>query len=328
MPVHAFIFPGQGSQAVGMGRDLAAAFSAAREVFEEVDEILKQKLSGLMFEGPGEELTLTENTQPALMAHSLAVLRVLEKEGGFMLRQKAVVVAGHSLGEYSALAAAGSFSVANAALLLKQRGQAMQKAVPAGEGAMAALLGADMAQAEAICAEAAPIPENDNPVEPGHAEREVVDLANDNGAGQIVISGHRGAIERAVAIAPSKGVRRAMLLPVSAPFHCSLMAPAADVMAEALESTPPGPPIVPLIANVSAAKATDPAEIRDLLVRQVTAMVRWRECVNAMVELGVDSFVELGAGKVLSGLIRRIAPDAATLSAATPGDIEAVLKNI
>jgi len=329
MPVHAFIFPGQGSQAVGMGRDLAAAFSAAREVFEEVDETLKQKLSGLMFEGPGEELTLTENTQPALMAHSLAVLRVLEKEGGFMLRQKAVVVAGHSLGEYSALAAAGSFSVANAALLLKQRGQAMQKAVPAGEGAMAALLGADMAQAEAICAEAAPVPESDSPVEPGHdAKREVVDLANDNGAGQIVISGHRGAIERAVAIAPSKGVRRAMLLPVSAPFHCSLMAPAAEVMAEALESAPPNRPIVPLIANVSAAKATDPAEIRDLLVRQVTAMVRWRECVNAMVELGVDSFVELGAGKVLSGLIRRIAPDAATLSAATPGDIEAVLKNL
>jgi len=308
MPVHAFIFPGQGSQAVGMGRDLAAAFSAAREVFEEVDETLKQKLSGLMFEGPGEELTLTENTQPALMAHSLAVLRVLEKEGGFMLRQKAVVVAGHSLGEYSALAAAGSFSVANAALLLKQRGQAMQKAVPAGEGAMAALLGADMAQAEAICAEAAPVPESDSPVEPGHdAKREVVDLANDNGAGQIVISGHRGAI---------------------APFHCSLMAPAAEVMAEALESAPPNRPIVPLIANVSAAKATDPAEIRDLLVRQVTAMVRWRECVNAMVELGVDSFVELGAGKVLSGLIRRIAPDAATLSAATPGDIEAVLKNL
>ena len=329
MPVHAFIFPGQGSQAVGMGRDLAAAFSAAREVFEEVDEVLKQKLSGLMFEGPGEELTLTENSQPALMAHSLAVLRVLEKEGGFMLRQKAVVVAGHSLGEYSALAAAGSFSVANAARLLKQRGQAMQKAVPAGEGAMAALLGADMAQAEAICAEAAPVPESDDPVEPGHdAKREVVDLANDNGAGQIVISGHRGAIERAVVIAPSKGVRRAMLLPVSAPFHCSLMAPAADVMAEALGSTPPNPPIVPLIANVSAAKATDPAEIRDLLVRQVTAMVRWRECVNAMVELGVDSFVELGAGKVLSGLIRRIAPDAATLSAATPADIEAVLKNL
>jgi [acyl-carrier-protein] S-malonyltransferase len=322
MSVHAFVFPGQGSQAVGMGRDLAAAFAAAREVFQEIDETLKQKLSRLMFEGPGEELTLTENTQPALMAHSLAVLRVLEKEGGFTLRQKAIVVAGHSLGEYSALAAAGSFSIAAAAQLLKLRGQAMQRAVPAGVGAMAALLGAEMAQAAAICAEAAPVPESET------SEREVVEPANDNGAGQIVISGHRGAIERAVALAASNGVRRAMLLPVSAPFHCALMAPAADAMAEALENAPPGPPIVPLIANVSAAKVTDPAAIRDLLVRQVTAMVRWRECVGAMVELGVDSFVELGAGKVLSGLIRRIAPDATTMSAATPAEIEAVLKNL
>src|SRR3954470_4348287 len=322
MPIHAFIFPGQGSQAVGMGRDLAAAFSAAREVFEEIDETLKQSLSRLMFEGPGEELVLTENTQPALMAHSLAVLRVLEKEGGWVLRQKAAVVAGHSLGEYSALAAAGSFSIGDAARLLRLRGQTMQKAVPAGEGAMAALLGADMAQAEEICAEAAPIPESETD------EREVVEPANDNGAGQIVISGHRAAIERAVALAASKGVRRAMLLPVSAPFHCELMAPAADAMAEALENTPPRAPVVPLIANVSAAKASDPAEIRDLLVRQVTAMVRWRECVNAMVELGVDSFVELGTGKVLSGLARRIAPDAATASAATPGDIDALLKAI
>jgi [acyl-carrier-protein] S-malonyltransferase len=322
MPVHAFIFPGQGSQAVGMGRDLAAAFSAAREVFQEVDDTLNQKLSKLMFEGPAEDLVLTENAQPALMAHSLAVLRVIEKDGGFTLRQKAVVVAGHSLGEYSALAAAGSFSTADAARLLKLRGQSMQQAVPAGEGAMAALLGAEMAQAEEICAEAAPVP--DSPIN----EREVVEVANDNGAGQIVISGHRGAIERAVALAAGKGVRRAMLLPVSAPFHCSLLAPAADAMAEALGDTPPGPPAVPLIANVTAAKATDPAEIRDLLVRQVTATVRWRECVNAMVELGVDSFVELGSGKVLSGLIRRIAPDAATTSAATPADIEAVLKNL
>jgi [acyl-carrier-protein] S-malonyltransferase len=322
MPVHAFIFPGQGSQAVGMGRDLAAAFSAAREVFQEVDDTLNQKLSKLMFEGPAEDLVLTENAQPALMAHSLAVLRVMEKDGGFTLRQKAVVVAGHSLGEYSALAAAGSFSTADAARLLKLRGQSMQQAVPAGEGAMAALLGAEMAQAEEICAEAAPVPDS------VPNEREVVEVANDNGAGQIVISGHRGAIERAVAMAAGKGVRRAMLLPVSAPFHCSLLAPAAGVMAEALGDTPPGPPVVPLIANVTAAKATDPAEIRDLLVRQVTATVRWRECVNAMVELGVDSFVELGSGKVLSGLIRRIAPDAATTSAATPADIEAVLKNL
>ena len=330
MPVHAFIFPGQGSQAVGMGRDLAAAFAAAREVFQEVDDTLNQKLSKLMFEGPAEDLVLTENTQPALMAHSLAVLRVLEKEGGFTLRQKSVVVAGHSLGEYSALAAAGSFSIADAARLLKLRGQTMQKAVPAGEGAMAALLGADMSQAEEICAEAAPIPASDEQLGSGRqaGERQVVEIANDNGAGQIVISGHREAIERAVTIAATKGVRRAMLLPVSAPFHCSLLAPAADAMAEALENTPPGAPIVPLIANVTAAKATDPTEIRELLVRQVTATVRWRECVNAMVELGVTSFVELGAGKVLSGLIRRIAPDATTANAATPAEIEVILKNL
>ena len=320
MPVHAFIFPGQGSQAVGMGRDLAAAFSTAREVFEEINETLKQNLSRLMFEGPGEELVLTENTQPALMAHSLAVLRVLEREGGFTLRQKAAVVAGHSLGEYSALAAAGSFSIGDAVRLLKLRGQSMQKAVPAGEGAMAALLGAEMAQAQAICEEAASVPGADPP------ETEVIQPANDNGAGQIVVSGHRGAVERAVALASTKGIRRAMLLPVSAPFHCALMAPAADAMAEALEKTPPGAPMVPLIANVSAAKATDPVVIRDLLVRQVTAMVRWRECVNAMVELGIDSFVELGTGKVLSGLVRRIAPDAATASAATPAEVEALLK--
>lgn len=322
MPVHAFIFPGQGSQAVGMGRDLATAFAPAREVFEEVDESVHQKLSRLMFEGPAEELTLTENTQPALMAHSLAVLRVLEREGGMMLKQKAAVVAGHSLGEYSALAAAGAFSLPDAARLLKLRGQAMQKAVPPGEGAMAALLGCDLAQAQAICEEAAPVPDS----EP--QQREVIQPANDNGAGQVVISGHRSAVERAIPIATAKGVRRAMLLPVSAPFHCALMAPAADAMAAAFETTPPGVPLVPLIANVSAAKATDPEEIRDLLVQQVTATVRWRECVETMVALGVDSFMELGAGKVLSGLVRRIAPDARISSAATPADIEALLKNL
>jgi [acyl-carrier-protein] S-malonyltransferase len=320
MPVHAFIFPGQGSQAVGMGRDLAAAFAAAREVFEEVDETLKQKLSKLMFEGPGEELTLTSNTQPALMAHSLAVLRVLEREGGITLKQKAAVVAGHSLGEYTALSAADAFTPAVAARLLKLRGETMQKAVPSGQGAMAALLGADMAQAEAICAEAAPVPNSETNA------REVVEPANDNGAGQVVISGHHGAIERAVEIAKGKGVRRAMLLPVSAPFHCRLMAPAADAMAEAFESNPPGIPIVPLIANVSAAKETDPSRIVELLVRQVTTTVRWRECVQTMTELGVDSFIELGAGKVLSGLVRRIAPDAAATSAASPAEIEALLK--
>ena len=322
MPVHAFVFPGQGSQSVGMGRDLAAAFAAAREVFEEVDEVLKQKLSKLMFEGPGEELTLTENAQPALMAMSLAVLRVLEKEGGFTLRQKAVVVAGHSLGEYSALAAAGAFSVSDAARLLKLRGQAMQKAVPAGTGAMAALLGAEMDLAREICTEAAPIPDSDPPA------AEVVEAANDNGGGQVVISGARAAVERAVEIAKAKGVRRAMLLPVSAPFHCALMAPAAEAMAEALEKTPPLAPVVPLIANVIAAKVTDPAQIRELLVQQVTATVRWRECVLAMTGLGVDSFLELGAGKVLSGLSRRIAPDAATAAAGTPAEIEAVLKTL
>jgi [acyl-carrier-protein] S-malonyltransferase len=325
MPVHAFVFPGQGSQSVGMGRDLAAAFAPAREVFQEVDEVLHQKLAKLMFEGPAEELILTENAQPALMAMSLAVLRVLEKEGGFTLRQKAVVVAGHSLGEYSALAAAGAFTVADAARLLKLRGQAMQKAVPAGEGAMAALIGAEMALAQAICTEAAPVPVSGNSdIIPGATE--VIQPANDNGGGQVVISGARAAVERAVEIARTKNVRRAMLLPVSAPFHCALMSPAAAAMAEALENTPPTAPIVPLIANVSAAKVTDPAQIRGLLVKQVTATVRWRECVHAMTALGVDSFMELGAGKVLTGLIRRIVPDAATAAAGTPAEIEAMLK--
>jgi len=332
MRVHAFVFPGQGSQSVGMGRDLAAAFAAAREVFEEVDEVLRQKLTKLMFEGPGDELTLTENTQPALMAVSLAALRVLEKEGGFSLRQKAVVVAGHSLGEYSALAGAGAFTVADAARLLRLRGQAMQQAVAPGAGAMAALIGADMALAQEICAEAAVVPNEDTPdrtaSDRSQGTTEVIEPANDNGGGQVVISGARAAVERAVEIARAKGVRRAILLPVSAPFHCALMAPAADAMAEALAAAPPAPPSVPLIANVSAAKVTDPAQIRDLLVRQVTSTVRWRECVLAMTALGVDSFVELGAGKVLSGLIRRIAPDAAAAAAGTPAEIEAVLKTL
>jgi [acyl-carrier-protein] S-malonyltransferase len=317
MPVHAFIFPGQGSQAVGMGRDLAAAFGAAREVFQEVDDTLQQKLSRLMFEGPGEELILTENTQPALMAHSLAVLRVLEAEGGIDIKSRAIVAAGHSLGEYSALCAVGAFTIAEAARLLKLRGQSMQKAVPAGVGAMAALLGADMAQAEAICAEAAVGPEG---------QQEVVEPANDNGGGQVVISGHRTAIERAVEISRTKGIRRAMLLPVSAPFHCALMAPAADAMAEAFETTPPKAPFMPIVANVSAAKETDPARIADLLVSQVTATVRWRECVEAMVGLGATSFIELGAGKVLSGLVKRIAPDCTGSAASTPAEIEAMLK--
>ena len=327
MPVHAFIFPGQGSQSVGMGRDLAAAFSSAREVFQEVDEVLKLKLSKLMFEGPAEELTLTENTQPALMAMSLAVLRVLETEGGFKLAQKAILVAGHSLGEYSALAAAGSFSIADTARLLRLRGLAMQKAVAPGEGAMAALLGVEIAQAAEICEAAALVPDSVSEEFPDGI-RQVVEPANDNGGGQVVISGHREAVERAIEVAKTRGVRRAMLLPVSAPFHCALMAPAAEAMAEAFERTPPRAPLVPLIANVSAAKATDPAAIQDGLIRQVTATVRWRESVQAMGAIGVDSFLELGAGKVLAGLVKRIAPDAAGLSAGTPAEIEAMLKTL
>ncbi len=313
MAVHAFIFPGQGSQSVGMGRDLAAAFGAARDVFDEVDDTLGQKLSKLMFEGPAEELIRTENTQPALMAHSMAVLRVLEREGGVKLVERAALVAGHSLGEYTALCAAGSFSVGEAASLLRLRGQAMQKAVPAGLGAMAALLGAEMELALAICADAS-------------QEGSLVEAANDNGGGQVVISGHKEAVERAIELAKQRGVKRAMLLPVSAPFHCALMAPAADAMQAALEKSPPRRPQIALIANVTAAKVTESAEISRLLVQQVTATVRWRESVQAMIALGVTSFVEIGAGKVLAGLIRRIAPDAATHSAGTPDEIEALLK--
>jgi [acyl-carrier-protein] S-malonyltransferase len=316
MAVHAFIFPGQGSQAVGMGRDLAAAFAPARQVFEEVDEVLKQKLSKLMFEGPGDELQLTENAQPALMAVSLAVLRVLQSEGGITLKDRVALVAGHSLGEYSALAAADAFSIADTAKLLKLRGQAMQKAVPAGQGAMAALLGVEMDVAREICTLA----------QDGPTGREVIGCANDNGGGQVVISGHKAAVERAIEIAKTKGVKRAMLLPVSAPFHCALMAPAADAMAEAFANTPPRGPLVPLVANVTAQKVTDPAQIRDLLVQQVTDTVRWRESVQEMTALGIDSFIELGAGKVLAGLVKRIAPDAAAHSASSPADIEALLK--
>ena len=317
MPVHAFIFPGQGSQVVGMGRDLAAAFAPAREVFGEVDEVLKQKLSKLMFEGPGETLTLTENTQPALMAMSLAVLRVLQTEGGFTLADKAVLVAGHSLGEYSALAAAGAFTLAETARLLRLRGSAMQKAVPPGEGAMAALLGTDLEQAAALCRDSATLVHED-----GTEEQQVVEPANDNGGGQVVISGHRAAVERTVALAKERGIRRAMLLPVSAPFHCALMAPAADAMRDALGEAALHAPAVPIVANVTAERATDPDDIRGLLVRQVTGTVRWRESVLASTAMGVDSFVELGAGKVLSGLVKRIAPDAATMSAATPGRLK------
>ena len=321
MPVHAFVFPGQGSQSVGMGRDLAAAFAPAREVFQEVDDTLKQKLSKLMFEGPAEDLTLTENTQPALMAMSMAVLRVLESEGGFRMEDRAVLVAGHSLGEYSALAAAGALGVSGTARLLRIRGRAMQEAVGPGLGAMAALLGTDLAAAVEICAAAA-----SHTLEDGTVETQVVEAANDNGGGQVVISGDRAAVERAIEGARARGIKRAMLLPVSAPFHCALMQPAADAMARALSEVELRAPVVPLIANVTAQRATEPDEIRSLLVQQVTGTVRWRESIEACVAMGVDSFVELGAGKVLSGLVRRVAPDAHAMSAGTPGEIEALLK--
>ncbi|MBC7431934.1 MAG: ACP S-malonyltransferase [Rubritepida sp.] len=320
----AFVFPGQGSQAPGMGRELAQAFSIARETFQEVDDALGEHLSKLIFEGPPDELTLTSNAQPALLAVSLAVVRVLEREGGFTLADRVALVAGHSLGEYSALTAAGSFTVAVAARLLRLRGNAMQQATPAGSGAMAALLGADADQARAICEEAAQGGEEGEEGEGGG----VVELANDNGAGQSVISGDRAAVERAIEIARAAGVKRAMLLPVSAPFHSSLMEPAAHAMRTALEGAAISPPNPPLVANVTAAKVTDPDAIRDLLVRQVTATVRWRECMAAMVAMGCDRFVEIGAGRVLTGLGRRNAPDATSSAIGTPADIEAFLKSL
>ncbi|MBO6903412.1 MAG: ACP S-malonyltransferase [Parvibaculum sp.] len=308
----AFTFPGQGSQAVGMGRELAEAFASAREVFGEVDDALGQNLSKLMWEGPQEDLTLTENAQPAIMAVSLAVIRTLEKEGSFVLSDKAAFVAGHSLGEYSALAAAGSFTIADTARLLKRRGQAMQRAVPVG--AMAALLGLEFDQAAEVASEA--------------AHGEVCAAANDNGGGQVVVSGARKAVERAIEIAKTKGAKRSMLLPVSAPFHCSLMQPAADEMAEALGGVDLKSPSVPLVANVTASRVADPATIRDLLVKQVTGMVRWRESVLYMEAEGVSSFVEVGAGKALSGMVKRIAKEPEILSVGTPGDVEAFLKTI
>lgn len=312
--MRAFVFPGQGSQAVGMGRDLAAAFAPARHVFEEVDEALGQKLARLMFEGPLDQLTLTENAQPALMAVSLAVLRVLEIEGKMQLVKAAKLVAGHSLGEYSALAAAGAFSIADAARLLKARGRAMQEAVPVGKGAMCALLGAELAQAQDLAKAA--------------AEGEVCTPANDNGGGQVVLSGHATAIDRAIKLAPEKGIRRAMKLNVSAPFHCALMQPAADAMADALGKTAPANPVVPLVANVTASQVSDGPTIKDLLVEQVTAMVRWRECVLAMKTMGCDTLVELGAGKVLTGLTPRIDKELAAMAVGTPADIDAFVKTL
>jgi [acyl-carrier-protein] S-malonyltransferase len=306
----AFVFPGQGSQAVGMGGELAKAHASARTLFEEVDAALGQKLSQIMFDGPLETLTLTENAQPALMAVSLAVMRVLE-EKGFRLADKVSCVAGHSLGEYSALAAAGALSVADAARLLKIRGQAMQAAVPVGQGAMAALLGVGKEAGEKLAAEA--------------AQGEVCQLANDNEPTQAVISGSKSAVDRAAQLAKAHGVRRFIPLNVSAPFHCALMQPAADAMAEALAKVEIKSPAVPLVANVLASPISDPAEIRQRLVQQVTGTVRWRECVARMAADGVTDIYEIGSGKVLAGLAKRIVPTLNAVSVGTPQDVEAVL---
>ncbi|MEQ1756101.1 MAG: ACP S-malonyltransferase [Micropepsaceae bacterium] len=311
----ALTFPGQGSQVVGMGLALSQAFPVARELFEEVDEALGQSLSRLMWQGPESDLTLTENAQPALMAVSLALMRVLEAEGNFAWGKHAVLVAGHSLGEYSALAAAGAFSVADAAKLLKARGLAMQRAVPVGKGGMAALLGAEIAQAEEVSKEAS-------------QGSEVCVVANDNAPGQVVISGHKTAIERAAEIAKSKGIKRTMMLPVSAPFHSPLMAPAAREMEEALQKVLMRPPRVPVISNVSVSPESDPDRIRNLLVEQVTARVRWRETVAGMRERGITSIVEVGAGKVLTTMAKRIDKDLPAVSIETPQEIEAFLKTL
>ncbi len=310
----AYVFPGQGSQAVGMGQELAAAFTEAREVFGEVDEALQQNLSKIMFEGPPDLLTLTENAQPALMAVSMAVAKVLERQGNVTIGATARYVAGHSLGEYSALAAAGALALPDTARLLKTRGQAMQKAVPVGEGAMAALLGLEVDQAHEVARQAS-------------ANGEICAAANDNAPGQVVVSGHRAAVERAIELAKGMGAKRAMLLPVSAPFHCPLMKPAADVMAQALAAVPVKQPVVPLVANVTAVTVIEPDEIRRLLVAQVTGMVRWRESVQFMKTAGVDTLIEVGAGKVLTGLAKRIDAGLKAISLQTPQDIEAFLKS-
>ena len=311
--MRAFLFPGQGSQAVGMGAALTGASRAARDVFEAVDEALGQNLFRLMREGPDEELRLTENAQPAIMANSIAVFAALTREGGVELTRAAQFVAGHSLGEYSALCAAGSFDLATTAKLLKLRGQAMQAAVPVGQGAMAALLGADLPMARRI-AEAA-------------AQGEICTIANDNDPGQVVLSGNKGAIDRAVEMAKEMGAKRAVLLPVSAPFHCPLMQPAAEAMSDALSYVVVEPPAVPVYANVTARPETDPDTIRALLVDQVTGMVRWRESVANMADAGVDDFVELG-GKVLGPMVKRIAPDSKVTSVVTIEDVEALAKEI
>ncbi len=303
----AFVFPGQGSQAVGMGKALAEAFTPARQVFDEVDAALSERLSDIIWNGPAETLTLTENAQPALMAVSLATMRVLETEAGIDLKRDAAFVAGHSLGEYSALAAARAFSIADAARLLRIRGRAMQKAVPVGAGAMAALIGLELDDVKAIAVDAADVG--------------VCAAANDNGGGQVVLSGTKSAVERAVEIAKIRGAKRTMMLPVSAPFHCPLMQPAADAMAEALSAVSVKPPLVPLVANVRARPIREPADVVKSLVEQVTGTVRWRESILFMAQSGVTSFYEIGAGKVLAGLIKRIADGVSASSIGTPDDV-------
>lgn len=311
--MRAFIFPGQGSQSVGMGKALAEASVAARTLLEEVDEALEQNLARLMAEGPEDQLTLTENAQPAIMANSIAVLRVMEREAGLSLSERASFVAGHSLGEYSALCAAATFDVPTAARLLKLRGRSMQAAVPVGQGAMAALLGLDFAAAQSVAEEA--------------AQGQICTAANDNAPGQVVVSGDKAAVERALDIARDKGARRAVLLPVSAPFHCPLMAPAGDAMDEALGAADMRAPVVPLYANVTAAPVRDVDEIRRLLVAQVTGMVRWRESIAAMADAGVSHFIEIG-GKVLSPMVKRIAPDARITSVVSMEDVDSLVKEI
>jgi [acyl-carrier-protein] S-malonyltransferase len=314
--MRAFLFPGQGSQAVGMGKVLADAFAPAREVFQEVDEALSQRLSRLMWEGPESDLVLTENAQPAIMAASMAVIRVLEREAGLDLAKHARLVAGHSLGEYTALCAAGAFTLGDAARLLKSRGQAMQQAVPVGEGGMSALLGAEIEQAEELAKECAA------------ATGGICVVANDNAPGQVVISGTKAAIDKAPEIAKARGIKRAMVLNVSAPFHSPLMQPAADKMREALAKVAIRPPAVPVVANVTAAEVSEPEMIRRLLVEQITARVRWRESVLAFRTLGIETTVEAGGAKVLTGMVKRIDKDLQTVTLDTPADIEAFVKGL
>lgn len=310
----AFIFPGQGSQSIGMGKELADTYTTARETFEEINDALGQNLTKIMWEGPESDINLTENTQPALMAVSMAVMNVLSKDAGLVLPQVASFVAGHSLGEYAALTAAGAFTLSDTARLLKLRGQSMQQAVPVGVGAMAAILGLDFEQVKDIAAQA--------------SAAEICEAANDNAPGQVVISGHKGAVEAAIALATAAGAKRALALPVSAPFHCALMQPAADAMRTALDKTDIRPPLVPVVANITASAVTDPAQIRDLLVAQVTGRVRWRESVTWMKEQGVTEMIEIGAGKVLAGLVKRIEGDVAGSSVGTPAQIDELVARL